>query len=74
MSATAVVQEFDRIRQWPFEWQVQLAEELNALTWHRQWDALCARVHARALSAPVSDEEIDEIVRDVRREKPLRQR
>jgi hypothetical protein len=74
MATQSVLEELARIRQWPIEWQVELAEGLNSLTWREQWDALCDRICGRAQGAPVSDEEIDAVVRQVRREKPLQER
>lgn len=71
MPSLAVTEELERVRAWPIEWQLELAEELNALTWRSQWDALCRRIHERARRDPISDSEVDEVVRDVRRERPL---
>lgn len=74
MEAPAIAEELDRIRQWPVEWQIELAEHLNALTWGSQWESLCARIEARAQKDPISDREIDDIVREVREKKPLHRR
>ena len=74
MPAKAVAEELGRIRRWPVEWQVELAEQLNSMTWREQWEALCERIHRRAQADPISDEEIDGMVREVRRDRPLHQR
>ncbi|MBM4044660.1 MAG: hypothetical protein FJ279_06060 [Planctomycetes bacterium] len=74
MAAKPVVEEMKRIRKWPVEWQLQLAERLNSLTWRDQWEMLCERIHRRAKANPISDQEIDAVVRAVRKAKPLHQR
>ncbi len=74
MPSKVVAEELRRIRRWPVEWQVELAEQLNSMTWREQWEALCERVHTRAQADPISDEEIDEMVREVRGDGPLPQR
>ena len=74
MLAESVKEELDRIRTWPIERQVELAEQLNSMTWREQWETLCERVHRRAQADPISDDEIDAVVREVRRDKPLHQR
>ena len=74
MPPRAVVEELQRIREWPVEWQIELAEQLSSLTWRDQWDALCERIHKRAAANPISDQEIDAIVQEIRGQKPLHTR
>ena len=74
MPVKTVAEELERIRRWPIEWQVELAEQLNSMTWREQWEAVCERIHMRAQAEPITDDEIDAVVREVRRDKPLHQR
>jgi len=54
------------------EQQIKVAEAIDRLTWAKRWAAVCERISSRGInSPPVSDNQIDEMVRTVRREKPL---
>src|SRR5213593_3887393 len=74
--ATAPVEHIiEQIRALAPEQQVQVAEAVDRLTWARRWRNICERIELRARNMPVpTDDEIDETVRAVRREKPLSER
>jgi hypothetical protein len=62
----------DQIKRLPPDQQIELAQAVDRLTWSARWRAICERIEARVAGQPqLSDDEIDEEVREVRREKPL---
>ncbi len=72
MPSPAVQSIIEQIRGLTPEEQVKLAEVLDRLTWARRWLQICERIESRRCGADdVSDDEIDELVRTVRKEKPL---
>jgi len=72
MASVPVERILEQIRALPPEAQLEVAEAVDRLTWARRWRTICVRIEARAGSEPgVTDEQIDEAVREVRREKPL---
>jgi len=74
MPATVVQEIVDKVRQLPLEQRIAVARAVDRLTWRERWQAIEDRVSQRAELNPITDDEIDEIVRDVRRQKPLHQR
>ncbi len=65
----ALVSEFKQLSP---DQQIELAETIDRLTWSARWRAICERIETRAATqTPLTDAEIDEEVRAVRREKPL---
>jgi hypothetical protein len=76
MSAQQVHDIVERIRALPIQEQVQVAEQLDRFTWAERWRQICARIAARmeASGEMITDEEIDEAVKEVRREKSLLER
>jgi hypothetical protein len=74
MNREALESILDLIRGLPPDERVALADEVDRLTWRDRMKAVADRIHARSRAAPVSDEEIDRIVDDVRSEKPLYER
>lgn len=72
MTSPAVQSIIEQIRGLTPEEQIKLAEVLDRLTWARRWRQICERIESRRRGADdVSDDEIDELVRAVRKEKPL---
>ena len=71
MAAAVVENVLEQVKSWPAEERIELVTELNRLTAGERWDAIGRRVHQRSLRHPLTDEEIDEAVREVRRERPL---
>ena len=54
------------------EQQLKVAEAIDRLTWAKRWAAVCERITAyRQNLPPLNDEQLDDSVRAVRREKPL---
>ena len=54
------------------EQQIKVAEAIDRLTWAKRWAAVCERVSMRLQSLPpLPDDQVDEMVQTVRREKPL---
>jgi len=65
----------NQVRSLTPEQQIEVAEALDRMTWAQRWRRVCERIEGRASAESVpSDEEIDEEVRTVRREKPLSER
>jgi len=57
------------------EQQIKVAEAIDRLTWAGRWAAVCERISIRTKDvSPPTDEQVDEMVRTVRREKPLSER
>ena len=74
MTSDALVRTIDQVRKLPIEEQIEVARAIGRLTWRERWQAIEDKVSARAAKDPITDAEIDEIVREVRREKPLHRR
>jgi len=54
------------------EQQIKVAEAIDRLTWATRWAAVCQRITAyRRDLPPLNEEQLDESVQAVRREKPL---
>jgi len=52
--------------------QIEVAQAIDRLTWAKRWAAICERIAGRRQSLlTVNDNQIDELVQEVRREKPL---
>jgi hypothetical protein len=65
----------DQVKALPIEEQIRVAKAIDRLTWAHRWREICERIEANAASAaPLTDDEIDAEVREVRREKPLSDR
>ncbi len=64
----AIVQQ---VKSLPLEEQVQVAERIDRLTWAERWRRVCQRIEK---DGRPSEAEIDELVQQVRREKPLSER
>ena len=74
MSQTDVQDILKRVKRLSPEDQMTVAEQLDRLTLVRRAVELQDRVAKRAASAGITDEDIDEALREVRREKPLYKR
>ena len=74
MTSDALVRTIDQVRKLPIEEQIEVARAIGRLTWRERWQAIEDKVSARAAKDPITDAEIDEVVREVRREKPLHRR
>jgi len=64
----------DMIRTLPPEDRVELADEVDRLTLRDRMAAVADQIHSRSKSDPISDDEIDRIVDEVRAEKSLYER
>jgi len=71
MSADPLERIMDQVRELPVADQIEVARAIDRLTWRERWQAIQDDVSRRVERDPITDDEIDEIVRDVRREKPL---
>jgi hypothetical protein len=69
--ASAVEAIIQQVKFLPLEEPVQVAERIDRLTWAERWRRVCQRIEK---SGGPSEAEIDELVRQVRREKPLSER
>ena len=56
------------VKNLPVEQRIKLLEELEKSTWQERMRKTVARIRARAKKDPISDEEIRQIVEDVRQE------
>jgi hypothetical protein len=75
MATASVERILEQIRALAPDQQLLVAEAVDRLTWARRWRAICERIEARARSMlALTEEEIDDEVRAVRREKPLSER
>jgi len=75
MSREDVSSILDQIRRLTPEDRVALADEVDHLTWRDRVQALVARTDAhQTTTRPIADEEIDQVVDQVRSEKPLYER
>lgn len=69
VSLDSLIQQFQLL---PGEQQIKAAELIDRLTWSKRWAAVCERIAAsRQKIPPLSDQQIDQTVEAVRREKPL---
>jgi hypothetical protein len=69
VSVDSLLQQFQALS---VEQQIKVAEAIDRLTWAKRWVAVCERITARRRNLPpLSDEQIDQSVQAVRREKPL---
>jgi len=72
MASALVERILEQIRALPPDAQLEVADAVDRLTWARRWRTICARIEGRAGNEPTAtDEQIEEAVREVRREKPL---
>ena len=68
-SVDSLLQQFKAL---PAQHQIEVAQAIDRLTWAKRWAAICERIAGRRQPLPtVNDEQIDESVQEVRREKPL---
>ncbi len=74
MASDSLTRIVDQVRELPIEEQIEVARAIDRLTWRERWQAIEDKVSARAARDPITDAEIDEVVREVRREKPLHRR
>lgn len=79
MSAQQVQEIIERVKALAPEEQLQVAEEIHRFTWAQRFRQICERIEARvqeleAQGETITDEEIDEEVKAVRREKSLLER
>ena len=73
MSAQQVQEIIDRVKALPPEEQIAVADEIDRFTWAQRFRQIGERIQARvdAMGETISDEEIDSIVHQVRRERRL---
>jgi Mg/Co/Ni transporter MgtE len=71
MSAASVEVVLADVQSWPREQRLELVRSLNRATACERMDEVAQRVRKRALAHPLTDDEIDAAVREVRRERPL---
>ncbi len=64
----------EMIRHLPVDERVELADEVDRLTWCDRMKAVAERIHEQAKANPITDEEIDQIVDEVRSETSLYER
>ena len=74
MNQAEVQDILERVERLAPEDQVAVAEQLDRLTLMRRAVELQDRIASRAESLGITDEDIDEALREVRREKPLHKR
>lgn len=63
-----------QVKSWPKEARLELVRSLNALTALERMEEIARKVHRRAKQSPLTDDVIDDVVREVRRDRPLHQR
>jgi len=69
VSVDSLLQQFQALS---VEQQIKVAETIDRLTWAKRWAAVCERISTRTQNLPpVMDDQVDEMVQTVRREKPL---
>ncbi|HKQ48691.1 MAG TPA: hypothetical protein VJZ71_11530 [Phycisphaerae bacterium] len=65
----------DQVKALPPDEQLRVAEAIDKFTWAQRWRRVCERIEARVRSTnPMSDDQVDEAVREVRKEKSLSDR
>lgn len=65
----------DRVRTLSPDEQIEVAEAIDRLTWAQRWRRICQRIEDRSRQAPpIGEEDVDQAVRNTRREKPLSER
>ena len=69
-----VAQVIEQIKHWPREQRLELFDSLNDLTAMERLEAIAQKVGQRARQDPLTDEEIDQAVAEVRKERPLHRR
>lgn len=75
MASSLVDSIVEQVKALPPDKQIEVAEAIDRLTWAQRWRAICQRIENNlAAQATIRDEEIDEAVREVRRENPLSER
>ncbi len=76
MSAQQVQEIIERVKAMPPDQQIEVANAVGRFVWAERFRRVCERIEARveASGETITDEEIDELVREVRRETPLSQR
>ena len=74
MVVNAVKQVMRQVQQWPIKQQIELAQEIDRLTSRERWRHVEDGVSQRAGEQRMGDDEIDAIVGQVRRDKPLHRR
>jgi hypothetical protein len=65
----------DQVKALPIDEQLRVAEAIDRLTWAQRWREICERIARNVASAgAMADDQIDDEVRQVRRETPLSER
>lgn len=75
MATSASQSIVDQVKALPPDEQLRVAEAIDKITWAQRWRRVCERIEARVRTAnPISDDQIDEAVQEVRKEKSLSDR
>jgi hypothetical protein len=76
MSPGQVEEIIQQVRSLPMDDQIEVAKAIGRMVWAERFRRVCERVEARLQQSgeTITDEEIDELVRQVRRETPLSER
>ena len=75
MSRETVTSILETVRRLPPDERIAVADEVDRLAWRDRINALAAAIRARSQGLPpITDEEIDDIVKQVRAETPLFER
>jgi hypothetical protein len=74
MVADAVKRILDEVQGWPTEQQIELARAIDRLTWRLRWQAIEDEAKRQAREHPITENEIEEAVLEVRRDRPLPRR
>ena len=53
----------------PINDKIKLVRKLEKATWAARWDQLLAKIDERVKKNPITDEEIEQVVREVRKER-----
>jgi hypothetical protein len=69
-----VAQVIEQVSRWPREQRLELARSLNELTAMERLEAVAQKVGDRAGQCPLTDEDIDQVVAEVRKERSLHRR
>jgi len=69
-----VAQLIEEVKRWPQQQRLELVRSLNELTAMERLEGIAQKVGQRAAQDPLSDDEIDQTVAEVRKERPLHRR
>ncbi len=72
--SSEVAQIVEQVSRWSREQRLELFRSLDRLAALDCLEEIADKVHRRALADPLTDEDIDRVVREARRERPLHQR